>query len=81
MNHDLVGVINRDLKVQIDIHLRVVHRFISGRRPELIDILRSLVDFSVYSHDHLVSVGVDMALAQRDGLRQNIVARANKVDK
>ena len=81
MDNDLVGVIYRDLKMQVDIHLRVIHRFIGGGRPKLIDILRRRVDFSVHPHDHLVSVGVDMALTERDGLRQNVVTRANKVDK
>ena len=32
------------------------------------------------SHDNFVSVGINMALAQRNRLRKHIIARANKVN-
>lgn len=33
------------------------------------------------SHDNFVSVGINMALAQRNRLRKHIIARTNKVNK
>ena len=60
--------------MEVYLHSRVHHRVLTS-----IEVFGHLC-FPMSSHDHLVSVGVDMALAERYRLGQDVVARANQVN-
>ena len=76
MKNDLVGVIDGDLQVKVYVQCRVHHRVFT-RFDHVLGNLR----LPVSTHDHLVSICVDMALAERYWLGKNVIACANQVNK
>ena len=75
MQDDLVGVVDRNLQMQVHIegrlHQRVIHP---------IKILHLLeLRLAMSSHDHLMPVSVNVPLAEGDRLGQDVVTRADQV--
>ena len=75
MENDLAGVIDRDLQVKVNIE-GAVHQGVFDFQVSL----GCRECLSVGSHDDLVPVGINVALAERHWLREDVVTGAHQID-